>query len=260
MATVATPQVRGLAAAWDKLFKSAKLSGIVPDRSHLARGGYHCSREDQPSTKNYSVVRPDDKGGPSNAAAAIDMTMNAADMKSCTLRLAAAYDNTKDPRRKYINAFNGCTNGKTATRYDVYARKKSSASKDHVWHVHLSIRRKYVQSPTAMKAILSLLKGESLSSYLKSVGGGTAGSATKPATRPSGKPSFPGEMKRNDKQASPNANVKKVQEQLNRKGQKVTADGFFGAGTEKAVKAFQKSKGLEQDGRIGPKTWATLWT
>lgn len=256
MATVATSQVKGLASAWQKLFKSAKLSGIVPDRSHLAKGGYHCSREDQPSQKNYSVTRPDDKGGPSNAAAAIDMTMNAADMKSCTLRLAAAYDNANDPRRKYINAFNGCTNNKTATRYDVYARKKSSASKDHVWHVHLSIRRKYVQSATAMTAILSLLKGESLSSYLKSVGGGTGASASSPAA----KPSFPGEMKRNDKQSSPNANVKKMQEQLNRKGQKVTADGYFGAGTEKAVKAFQKSKGLDQDGRVGPKTWATLWT
>jgi murein L,D-transpeptidase YcbB/YkuD len=255
MATVATSQVKGLASAWGKLYKSAKLSGIVPDRSHLAKGGYHCSREDQVNPKNYSVVRPDDKGGPTNSAAAIDMTMNAADMKSCTSRLAAAYDNTSDPRRKYINAFNGCTNGKTATRYDVYARKKSSASKDHVWHVHLSIRRKYTQSATAMTAILSLLKGESLSSYLKSVGGGTGTSSS-----PSGKPAYPGELKRNDKQASPNANIKKAQEQLNRKGQKVTADGFFGAGTEKAVKAFQKSKGLDQDGRVGPKTWETLWS
>lgn len=257
MSTVATSQVKKLASDWQHKcgFKSAKLSGIVPDRSHLAKGGYHCSREDQPNPRNYSVVRPDDKGGPSNAAAGIDMTMNAADMKSCTSRLAAAYDNSSDPRRKYINAFNGCTNGKTATRYDVYARKKSSASKDHVWHVHLSIRRKYTQSATAMTAILSLLKGESLSSYLKSVGGG--GAAQSPG---SGKPAFPGELKRNDRQSSPNANIKKVQDQLNRKGQKVTADGFFGAGTEKAVKAFQKSKGLDQDGMVGPKTWAALWT
>jgi len=257
MATVATPQVKALASDWQRKcgYKSAKLSGIVPDRSHLLKGGYHCSREDQPSSRNYSVVRPDDKGGPSNAAAGIDMTMNAADMKSCTNRLKVAYDNPKDVRRKYINAFNGCTNNKTATRYDVYARNKSSASKDHVWHVHLSIRRKYTQSPTAMNAILSLLKGQSLSSYLKSVGGGTAASSTKPAA----KPSFPGELKRNDKQSSPSSTVKKVQEQLKKKGQPVTADGFFGAGTEKAVKAFQKSKGLDPDGRVGPMTWKALW-
>jgi hypothetical protein len=251
MSTIATSQVKGLASNWQNKcgYKSAKLSGIVPDKSHLSRGGYHCSREDQPRKDNYSVVRPDDKGGPSNAAAAIDMTMNSADMRLCTSRLAVAYNNTKDVRRKYINAFNGCTDGKNATRYDVYARKKASASKDHVWHVHLSIRRKYTQSATAMTAMFSLLRGESLSSYLKSVGG-TA--ATLPST--SGKPSFPGELKRNDKQTSPNSNVKKVQEKL-----KVTADGYFGAGTEKAVKAFQKSKGLDQDGKVGPKTWQALW-
>jgi hypothetical protein len=258
MSTVATSQVKGLASNWQHKcgYKSAKLSGIVPDRSHLSRGGYHCSREDQPRKDNYSVVRPDDKGGPSNAAAAIDMTMNSADMRLCTSRLAVAYNNTKDVRRKYINAFNGCTDGKNATRYDVYARKKKSASKDHVWHVHMSIRRKYTQSATAMTAIFSLLRGESLSSYLKSVGGGQA--ATLPSTP--GKPSFPGELSRNDRQASPNSNVKKMQEQLKKKGQTVTADGFFGAGTEKAVKAFQKSKGLTQDGKVGPKTWTALWT
>lgn len=35
-------------------------------------------------------------------------------------------------------------------------------------------------------------------------------------------------------------------------------DGIFGAKTEKAVKAYQKSKGLTADGIIGPKTWATI--
>ncbi len=35
-------------------------------------------------------------------------------------------------------------------------------------------------------------------------------------------------------------------------------DGTFGAGTEKAVKAFQKSHGLSQDGRVGEQTWAKL--
>ena len=35
-------------------------------------------------------------------------------------------------------------------------------------------------------------------------------------------------------------------------------DGIFGAGTEKAVKAFQKKTGLVQDGIVGPKTAAAL--
>lgn len=36
------------------------------------------------------------------------------------------------------------------------------------------------------------------------------------------------------------------------------ADGKFGAKTESAVKAFQRDKGLEPDGVVGPKTWDAL--
>ena len=35
-------------------------------------------------------------------------------------------------------------------------------------------------------------------------------------------------------------------------------DSSFGGATEKAVKAFQKDKGLEEDGVVGPMTWAKL--
>ena len=36
------------------------------------------------------------------------------------------------------------------------------------------------------------------------------------------------------------------------------ADGDFGAGTEKAVKGYQKAKGLAADGIVGPATWSKL--
>lgn len=39
---------------------------------------------------------------------------------------------------------------------------------------------------------------------------------------------------------------------------KYGADGKFGKDTEKAVKAYQKDKGLVSDGIIGPKTWASI--
>ena len=35
-------------------------------------------------------------------------------------------------------------------------------------------------------------------------------------------------------------------------------DGSFGSATDKAVRAYQKDKGLSVDGIVGPKTWAML--
>jgi hypothetical protein len=39
---------------------------------------------------------------------------------------------------------------------------------------------------------------------------------------------------------------------------KITVDGVFGPGTEKAVKQFQKERGLTEDGIVGSKTWSIL--
>lgn len=76
--------------------------------------------------------------------------------------------------------------------------------------------------------------------------------------RESGKPN----LTRILKLVSPNMrgeDVRWAQERLNRLGYNCgTADGIFGSKTDKAVKAFQKAKGLSQDGDIGPKTWAEL--
>ena len=47
--------------------------------------------------------------------------------------------------------------------------------------------------------------------------------------------------------------VKQMQRKL-----KVEADGVFGAGTEAAVRAFQRQQGFVADGIVGPKTWAAL--
>ncbi len=39
---------------------------------------------------------------------------------------------------------------------------------------------------------------------------------------------------------------------------KITVDGDFGPNTEKAVKQFQKDRGLNEDGIVGSKTWSIL--
>lgn len=53
--------------------------------------------------------------------------------------------------------------------------------------------------------------------------------------------------------------VKAIQSMLNDMGYgKLAVDGSFGPATTKAVKSYQKSKGLAQDGIVGRKTWDSL--
>jgi hypothetical protein len=168
-----------IAHAWESYYASAVLSGIVGDTAHQSKGGYHISIENNiPS--NYSVTRPDDKAPPGNwprnLAAAIDMSMSPADMKLCSDRLWWVWNDKGDPRRNYINAFNGWFNdGGPAKRYDFVTGPPggiSETSSDHKWHVHLEIRRKWVPDWTAAAAIKSILRGESKDQYIQN-GGGT---------------------------------------------------------------------------------------
>lgn len=52
--------------------------------------------------------------------------------------------------------------------------------------------------------------------------------------------------------------VELLQELLNVNGIQVVVDGDFGVLTEQAVRSFQESNGLRQDGIVGPWTWEKL--
>lgn len=258
MATIATPQLKKLAADWEKLYKSAEFSGIVGDAAHALRGGYHISRQDQ-GAQNYSVTRPDDRLGRGDAAAAIDMTLNESDMVLCTNRLIALFADKSDPRRQYLNAFNGWVGSGSAKRYDIVANRVGTATSDHRSHVHAEVRRRYTESTIAINAIHSGLKGESKAAYLASIGV-RATPAVSVATRP---PAYPGRvLRRNDKQVRPDAAVLAFQRRMIARGWTSLgrADGYFGVKLENAVKLFQKKSGVTPDGVIGPKTWPLPWT
>ena len=49
-----------------------------------------------------------------------------------------------------------------------------------------------------------------------------------------------------------------IQERLNSVGFSLSTDGIFGGETENAIKAFQKNRGLKQDGIVGRNTWNWL--
>ena len=61
------------------------------------------------------------------------------------------------------------------------------------------------------------------------------------------------------KKGSKGQEVKDLQEALNTLGFKAgKVDGIFGAATERAVKAFQSSVGIDADGIVGPITWLNI--
>lgn len=173
MATLAHSEMWYVAKEWESYYDSAVLSGIVGDAAHALRGGYHMSIEDNPPT-NYSVIRPDDKAPPGdwprNLAAAIDMSMNPTDMALCSSRLWNVWNDRTDPRRVYLNGFNGWFNdGGPAKRYDFVTQGISTSTSDHKWHVHKERRRRYVTSRGPSDAILSVLRGETKAQYLASL-------------------------------------------------------------------------------------------
>lgn len=59
-------------------------------------------------------------------------------------------------------------------------------------------------------------------------------------------------------QGSRGSAVRTAQYALRSKGYSIAADGIFGRGTNSAVTAFQRSRGLQRDGVVGTNTWAAL--
>ncbi|MGA3524179.1 hypothetical protein [Melissospora conviva] len=173
MATLVSEQLRWLADQWENHcgYKSAVLSGIVPDRAHLDTGGYHCSVEDLKAHSNgndYSNTRPDDRGHNPKHGAGVDMSMSPADMKRCYLRVKRVWDDKSDTRRRYLNAINTWKGSGDAIRLDFYANVTSWATPDHKWHNHGEVRRRWLRDWTAVRAIVSVLKGESHAQWLAS--------------------------------------------------------------------------------------------
>ena len=53
--------------------------------------------------------------------------------------------------------------------------------------------------------------------------------------------------------------VRLVQQKLNSLGERLTADGRYGAATAAAVQRFQRRNGLTADGAVGKATWEKLF-
>lgn len=132
--------------------------------------GYHNKRNALPST-DYSVRLPPDKEGPADKAAAFDWTFKTAQGGNYARilfymdRIEAAF-NRRDPRlygfREVLGQADPDSN---AEGFDFYHWTTRTPDDSHLWHIHFSKLRKYINDRLSYDAMLSILIGQSLSDW-----------------------------------------------------------------------------------------------
>lgn len=243
-----------------KLEPKSKLGGIV-----ARKPGYHNSRDHLPSS-DYSVREfSQDRYGPVNLGSAIDWTFPDAQaghygtINKYSNRLMSA-GKSRDPRTVYMREFFGNTDSDHEVEgWDYSKHVPSSSDSSHLWHLHISIHREYINNTVAMQAILSILSGQSLTDWKKGLGG-TGKIDTTPIIKPPA-PTTGGSAKPVLKSGATGTWVTQLQKGLNRvfpAYSSLKVDGEYGAKSVAVVKEFQKRTGLLADGQVGPKTWAML--
>lgn len=173
MATNAPEVLKWLADQWEAAIPSAECSGIVNDAGDRGKTSKHWSRQDN-AAGSWAVTHSKDQKGPSNMAAAIDMTMHDDnDMFTVHKRFKALYNaRATDPRAAYIDCFNGWDGYGSPGRYDLPAGTVSTTDDSHMWHEHVESFYLYMgtdaESWKAARAILSVVKGETVEQWLAS--------------------------------------------------------------------------------------------
>lgn len=171
------------------LERKSKLGGIL-----ARKPGYHDTRKHHKQvgrTNDYSIRWPTDQKGPDDESGAIDWTFPDAQAGDYTTinkysrRLLAA-GRVNDPRTYAMREFYGnADNDRDVEGWDFVRDEAASSDSSHLWHIHISVRRAYVNSAKAIDAILSILKGEALSVWQKRWG---LLAGPKPPVKPAPKP------------------------------------------------------------------------
>jgi hypothetical protein len=148
---------------------STQLGGIYANKS-----GYHNTRLGNQANwpGNYSIVLPEDKLGPADKASALDWTFPDAQRGDYTRiakygkRLLDSGKDPNDPRGNYLReAYFQADNDLAVEGWDYYYVRAASSDSSHLWHIHFSFLRKYCNDMTAMTAVLSILKGETVAQW-----------------------------------------------------------------------------------------------
>lgn len=222
---------------------SWRLGGI-----YAHKPGYHSSRQENQARwpGNYSIKVPLDLQGPADKAAAIDYTMSDAEIRQRTAYLLAASER-RDPRLAAVREWYGTIDGRTVVGRIKDSRtgpwRTSTADNSHLWHIHISIFRAYVDRWDELSPVLSVLAGETLEQWRARQGGLM----------------LPRKGDKGD-------HVEVIQRMLvwlgydigKTKDGEPLYDGVYGDATEKAINKFRASHGVEPATRVTPWTYARL--
>jgi hypothetical protein len=159
-----TPAMWRLWTRFDAAEPTVLLGGIF-----AVKRGYHNTRtaNQRRWPGDYSIRLPLDRLGPADKAGAIDLTMSAAAMRRYTARLDAAAK-ARDPRlyrggQAVLREFIGTKDGRRVYCYDLVERRVyHNRDRTHLWHIHLSVTRKFAGDWTALAGVLSVLTDRSV--------------------------------------------------------------------------------------------------
>lgn len=167
--------------AWDWFMDQLLLLEPGTENSGTAvnKPGYHGSRAEnvvRNGYQDYSVEDAVDRLGPSDASAAGDWTHRSAQSGNYTsmakygVRLRRAF-NAKDPRLNGWREALGQTDTDSAPEgLDFRGWYTRVPDGSHSWHWHFSESRAYTESYDNKRAMLSILRGETLEQYLANGG------------------------------------------------------------------------------------------
>jgi hypothetical protein len=139
--------------------------------------GYHNYRDKLHAlgygpNEDYSIRYNADLGGPGDCYAAFDWVFNDAKngryntIMMFMSRLRAALD-SNDPRLYgFREALGQQDSDANPEGLDFLLRNMRTPDMTHMWHIHFSVLRRYLRDLKAMQAMLSILAGETLATWL----------------------------------------------------------------------------------------------
>lgn len=149
---------------WDLVIPSAVFSGIVS--STIPRRGYHFAANQLPASDYSRQLEPDRVGIDPDAASALDVSQNPADMKTVTRRFYNSWKDPNDPRLNNVREVIGTLDGWNVIYMDCQTNVQGTSDTSHLWHNHIGVLRRYANDNHTMAAILSIVKGETIAQWL----------------------------------------------------------------------------------------------